>query len=87
MCKHGPEGGGKVSSGYPKRCDDFPHDYECPYCEIESAVEALRDIASFKTMSKRQRLNSERAITWLFAHGYPLEPGGYVPGIGFTEET
>jgi hypothetical protein len=55
--------------------------------ELASAVEALRDIAAIKGMSKRQRANSERAITWLYAHGYPLEPGGYVPGVGFTEET
>jgi hypothetical protein len=53
---------------------------------LESALEALRDIAVMRNSSKRQRVNSERAITWLFAHGYPLEPGGYVPGVGFTEE-
>jgi|HubBroStandDraft_4_1064222.scaffolds.fasta_scaffold03931_16 hypothetical protein len=58
----------------------------CALCELESAIEALRDIAALKSTSKRQRVNSERAITWLYAHGHPLEPGGYVPGVGFTEE-
>jgi hypothetical protein len=59
--------------------------YNFVYRELMSAVEALRDIASFKGLSKRQRINSERAITWLYAHGYPLEPGGYVPGKGFCD--
>jgi len=51
--------------------------------ELESAVECLREIARLKTVSKRQRINCELAITWLTARGYPLEPDGYVPGVGF----
>jgi hypothetical protein len=54
--------------------------------ELASALECIRDIASMRTMSKRQRIISERAITWLRAHGYPEEPGGYIPGVGFTDE-
>jgi hypothetical protein len=61
-------------------------EYDRVKTQLESALEALRDIAVMRNSSKRQRVNSERAITWLFAHGYPLEPGGYVPGVGFTEE-
>jgi len=53
--------------------------------ELHSAVEALREIAAMRGTSKRQKVNCERAITWLYAHGYALEDGGYLPGKGFTE--
>jgi hypothetical protein len=61
-------------------------EYRAAVKALDSAIEALRDIAAMKTVSKRQRINSERAVTWLTAHGYPLEAGGYVPGVGFKEE-
>jgi hypothetical protein len=52
---------------------------------LDCAIECIRDIAAMRTMSKRQRIISERAITWLRAHGYPEEPGGYIPGVGFDD--
>ena len=52
---------------------------------LNSAVERLREIAALKGTSKRQRVNSELAISWLLAHGYPLTDGGYLPGKGFVD--
>lgn len=53
--------------------------------QLASAVERLREIAALKGTSKRQRVNSELAISWLLAHGYALWPGGYIPGVGFED--
>lgn len=53
--------------------------------ELASAVNALQEIAALHGTSKRQKHNSEAAISWLAAHGYPREPGGYVPGKGFRD--
>ena len=51
-----------------------------------SAVECLRDIAALAGTTKRKQAGCEQAATWLYAHRYPLEPGGYVPGQGFNDE-
>lgn len=63
--------------------------YALAQSSLDSAIERLREIAALKGSSKRQRVNSELAISWLLAHGYALEEGGYVPGKGFenTQES
>jgi hypothetical protein len=63
---------------YEERCAELE-------TRLESAVDRLREIAAMKTVSKRQRVNSELAINWLTSHGYALEEGGYRPGVGFEE--
>lgn len=45
---------------------------------LESAVDCLRDIAAMS-----RKVGSETARNWLIAHGYALEDGGYIPGMGF----
>jgi hypothetical protein len=60
-----------------------PTDQHCR--TLKSAVERLREIAALKGTSKRQRVNSELAISWLLAHGYALTDGGYLPGKGFVD--
>lgn len=54
---------------------------------LESAIDCLRDIAAIKGTSKRQRANSEIAANWLRTHGYAVEPGGYIPGVGYEDAT
>lgn len=53
---------------------------------LMSAVETFRDIAAIKGTSKRQKANSEIAANWLRAHGFALEDGGYIPGVGVVED-
>lgn len=47
---------------------------------LESAVDMLRCIAAMG-----RKAGSESAKHWLLSHGYPLEPGGYIPGKGFDD--
>jgi hypothetical protein len=67
---------------------DTYYEERCAELEVQlaSAVDRLREIAAMKTVSKRQRVNSELAINWLTSHGYALEEGRYRAGVGFKED-
>lgn len=47
---------------------------------LASAVQCLREIADMG-----RKAGSETAKNWLYQHGYPREPDGYVPGKGFVD--
>lgn len=53
--------------------------------EHESAIERLREIATLAGTTKRKQAGCEMAASWLYAHGYALWEGGYVPGVGFED--
>jgi hypothetical protein len=48
---------------------------------LDSAINCLREIANLS-----KKMGSEMAASWLAQHGYPRDPGGYVPGKGFADE-
>jgi hypothetical protein len=80
------EGERRLSSAISRDCNATALERNKLQSELHAAIEALRDIAALRVMSKRQRVISERAITWLSAHGYALEEGGYIPGVGFKDK-
>jgi hypothetical protein len=56
---------------------------------LDSARMRERDRIVFKA-AKRAGIplaNSEIAANWLRTHGYALEPGGYIPGVGYEDGT
>jgi hypothetical protein len=53
--------------------------------ERDSMLERLREIAALAGTTKRKQAGCELAATWLYAHGYGLVEGGYIPGVGFGD--
>jgi hypothetical protein len=53
--------------------------------ERDSMLERLREIAALAGTTKRKQAGCELAATWLYAHGYALWDGGYIPGLGFED--
>lgn len=53
--------------------------------DLRSALERLREIAALAGTTKRKQAGCELAASWLYAHGYALWEGGYVPGVGFED--
>ena len=52
---------------------------------FQSTLERLREIANLAGTTKRKQAGCEMAASWLYAHGYALLEGGYLPGVGFED--